>query len=288
MTRSLDRPEKEAYSLVQFYGMDGTVLASYTDLEKDLPPYLSTPSMEVEVPDNTGAFQDKEARVTLPLDAFTDRISDGRPHRPAFVRIEQQTRGLSAGEAGTNLVLFRGQVELGIRNYQRRAGRVAITALPRKSRLDISLGLQGCHHDEARIFGPMSGLVQSSHEQTGQISSIVGKIVTITTPRTAITSPTAPGGTNDRFWERGWLEKDGLRIQVHIWNRLDNAALFVLRAKPPADWLLAGTASILFIPGTHGTIEDARDVWDDEEHFLGFGYACPDWNVLMENPLPLD
>lgn len=284
MTRGIARPEHEGYLLVEFrHGSNAATPVRYTNLEQNFGGYTSTPTMEVDLPDNTGMFGEKEARIILPLDAFTDRLSDGRPHSPIYVRIEEQIRGLQAGEAGTNLVHFRGQVERGIRNYQRRAGRVAILALPAKSRLDVPLGLQANHHDEARIFGPMSGLTQLTHDQTGQIATIVGKTVTISTPNGNVTAPTAPGGTNDRFWERGWLEKDGLRIQVHIWSITDPTT-FVLREKPPADWLLAGGSSILFVPGAHGTIEDARDVWDDEEHFLGFGYAVPDWNPLIENP----
>lgn len=270
--------------LVEFrYGTDFADVARYTDYERALTGHTSTPTMDVEVPDNTGTFGEKEARVVLPLDAFTDRLSDGLPHSPVYVRIEQQLRGLSAGEAGTNLVLFRGEVSRVVRNYQRRAGQVAISALSAKSRLDVPLGLQMNHHDEARIFGPLSGLDQATYQVQGQIAAINGKEITITTPRTDITNPTAPGGTNDRFWERGWIEKDGARIDIHVWSIAD-PAVFVLRERPPADWLLAGTSSILFVPGTHGTIEDARDVWDNEDNFLGWGYATPDYSTILENP----
>jgi len=284
VTDAIDRPEKESYVLVELrHGTGQASIARYTDLERDFGPFVSTPTMEVEIPDNVGTFQEKEARVVLPLDAFTERLSDGLPHSPTYIRIEQQIRGLTAGEAGTNLVLFRGQVERAFQNHQRRPNRVAIQALAAKSRLDVNLGLQMNHHDEARIFGPMSGLVQATHDQTGQIAVIDGKEITISTPNGSITSPTAPGGTNDRFWERGWLERDGARIGIHIWTIAD-PTVFVLRERPPADWLLAGAASILFVPGSHGTIEDARDVWDDEEHFLGFGYATPNYNVIIQNP----
>jgi hypothetical protein len=282
VTDAIDRPEKESYVLVEFFhGEDAATPERYTDLERDFGPFVSTPTMEVEIPDNVGTFQEKEAQIILPLDDFTERLSDGLPHSPAFVKIEQQIRGLTAGEAGINLVLFRGRVERAIRNHQRRPGQVAIRALMAKSRLDVTLGLQMNHHDEARIFGPMSGLTQSAHDQTGEIAVIDGKEITIDTPNAAITSPTAPGGTNDRFWERGWLEKDSARIGIHIWTVTD-PTVFVLRERPPADWLLAGAASILFVPGSHGTIEDARDVWDDEEHFLGWGYSTPSYNTIIQ------
>lgn len=281
---ALTRPEKESWILVDFYyGSAAGSRASYTDLERDVDFHVSTPLLAVDLPDNTGTFQEQECKVVLPLDAFTDRLTDGLPHSPVFIRVEEQTRGLSAGEAGTNLVLFRGRVERVIRNYQGNKDMVSVQALLAKSRLDIPLGMQGNHHDECRIFGPMSGLVQATHDETGQIASLDGKEVTISTPRTVITAPTAPGGDNTRFWERGWLEKDGLRIGIHIWT-IATPAVFVLRERPPADWVLAGTTSILFVPGAHGTIEDARDVWDDEEHFLGFGYACPSYNPIIENP----
>jgi len=283
--RALAQPEKESYLLVEFrHGAGATTVERYTDWGQAILGHASTPLMEVELPDNGGDLGEREARITLPLDAFTDRLSDGLPHSPIFVRVEEQVRGLVAGSAGSNLVLFRGRVERAVRNYQGRPSMVSVTALPAKSRLDVPLGLQMNHHDEARLFGPMSGLTQSAHDLTGQIASVSGKEVTISA-NASIESPTAPGGTNDRFWERGWLEKDGLRIGVHVWNKNADPKVFVLRARPPADWVLAGSNSILFVPGSHGTIEDARDVWDDEEHFLGLGYAAPDYNPIIENPL---
>jgi hypothetical protein len=283
VTQALARPEKESYLFVEFrYGAGQATIRRYTDWSQDVTGFSSTPLLEVDLVPNSGEFGERETRIVLPLDAFTDRLSDGLPHSPVYVRIEERTLGLTAGEAGTVLGLFRGRIERGIRNYQRRLNMVALQALPIKSRLDIPLGLQCNHYDEARLFGPMSGLSQSSHEKTGQIASVLGKTITISTPNGSITAPTSPGGNVDRFWERGWLERDGLRIGVHIWE-LTNPTAFVLRKRPPADWVLAGATSILFVPGTHRTIEDARDVWDDEEHFLGLGYAMLHYNPLFEN-----
>ena len=282
--RAIDRAAREAYTLVQFnYGEDAASIARYTDLERDTIGYTSTPLLQVEVPDNVGSFQERGARVVLPADAFTDRFLDSPTHDPVFVRVEQQIRGLTAGEAGSNLILFRGRVERVIHNYQRRPNLVAFEVLSAKSRLDVPLGLQMNHHDEARIFGPLSGLTQGTHDVLGEIASAVDKVVTIVTPAALITSPSAPGGDNSRFWERGWLERDGARIGIHIWSIAD-PDVFVLRERPPASWILAGTQSVLFVPGSHGTIEDARDVWDDEEHFLGWGYACQNYNPIIENP----
>lgn len=282
--RALDRPERGSYILVEFfYGEDATSIARYTDLERDTIGYASTPLLQVDIPDNSGTFQERGAKIVMPADAFTDRFLDAPQHDPVFARVEQQVRGLTAGEAGSNLILFRGRVDRVIHNYQRRPNVVAFEVLSAKSRLDVPLGLQMNHHDEARIFGPLSGLTQGAHQELGQILSVSDREITISGSLTNIINPTAPGGDNSRFWERGWVERDGARIGIHIWSIADPTK-FVLREKPPASWILAGTNSVLFVPGSHGTIEDARDVWDDEENFLGWGYAVPNYNAIIENP----
>lgn len=289
MTNAIARPEKESYLLVEFrFGTDAAATQRYTDWQQDVGPFLSTPLLKTELPDNTGTFGQQEARIDLPLDLFTARISDGRPFSPLYVSVLEHTGGLAAGDAASELVLFRGRVQRAIRNSQGRSNMVSVRALSLKSRLNRALGLQCNHHDEARLFGPASGLSQATFQQTGQIASASGRTVFIST-NAAIENPTAPGGTNTRFWEKGFLEVEGLRINVYIWNRLDDPKKFVLRESPPQDWVLAGSNSVLFVPGTHGTIEDARDVWDNEEHFLGLAYASPFYNPIIESPaLPLD
>jgi hypothetical protein len=282
VTDAIHQPEKESYLFVELrHGDSQATVERYTDWQRDVSGFKSTPLMEVDIQPNGGEFVEREHKIVLPLDQFTDRLSDGLPHSPVYVKVEERTAGLIAGQAGIILTLLRGQVKRVVRNYQRRRNMVAIQVLPIKSRLDIPLGLQVNTQDEARLFGPMSGLVQSSFEELGQIASLNGRVATISA-NAAIETPTAPGGTNDRFWERGWLEKDGLKINVLTWNRLSDPKVFVLRDRPPANWVLAGASSILFVPGTHGTIEDARDVWDDEEHFLGLGYGMLGYNPLYE------
>ena len=199
MTRAIARPSKESYLFVEFhYGEDLATVARYTDEGRDSLGFTSTPLMKVTLVPNGGEFGERETRIELPLDAFTTRISDGLPHSPIFVKIEERTRGLIAGDEATVLTHFRGQVERAIRNYQGHGNMVAIQALAAKSRLDVSMGLQCNIYDEVRLFGPMSGLVQGSHDQLCEIDSVDGKEVTISTPNANITSPTSPGGNTER------------------------------------------------------------------------------------------
>lgn len=285
MARAVSQPEKERYSFVTFtYGdLASPTVSRYTDWTQSTMGFVSTPGMEVEVPENTGIFEERELEILLPADAFSLNASNGLPHSPIFVRVQEQTSGLIAGDAGSLRTLFAGRIMRTIRNFQGRSNTVAFFALPIKSRLAIPMGLQCNHHCVWRLFGPGCQLTQSVHDQPGQIAAIDGKEVTISTPNAAITAPAAPGGDNSRFWERGFLERDGLKIGVHLWTIAD-PAVFVLRRRPPDSWLLAGASSVLFVPGCHNTIEDCRDVWVNEEHFGGAGFAIPSYNPIIETP----
>jgi hypothetical protein len=291
MVTAAGSPEKESYVLVLFrYGDPNVVQFSrYTDWQMDFEGHVSTPAMGIEFPENAGTFDEKELRILMPIDSFTSAVGSGAPHSPIFVQIEEITAGLFAGDAGTRRIIFKGRVTRTIKNFQGRNDTVAFFALPAKSRIDVPMGLQCNHHCINRLFSPGCGLIQANFEQLGEIAVMDGKEITISTPNSTLTAPVAPGGDNSRFWERGFLEKDGLKIGVHIWTIAD-PTVFVLRRRPPNTWLLAGGNSIKFVPGCHKTIEDCRDVWDNEQGqagsggFAGFGYAMLPYNPMYESP----
>src|SRR5688572_2489670 len=287
MALASGRPEKESYLLVTFRHGDPDVFERYTDWTQENLGHVSTPSMEVEIPENTGTFDERECRILLPLDDFTSVASSGRPHSPIYVTVEETTAGLFAGDAGSTRTLFIGRVVRASKNWQGRADTAAFFALPAKSRLKRSMGLQCNHHCIWQLFGPgcRGGTFQASaFRRPGQIASVDGQEITIM-PDASIENPATPGGgSNDRFWERGYLERDGLRIDVARWVRSDDPKVFVLRNRPPDSWILAGAGSVIFYPGCHKTIEDCRDTWDREERFQGLGYAMLPYNPNIESP----
>jgi len=111
MAKALARPEKESYVLVDFrHGTNALENEKYTDWTVDFEGYTSTPDMEVNLPANTGTFDSKELRITMPTDAFTERAASGAPHSPIFVTVQEVTQGLFAGDVGSQLTVFRGRV----------------------------------------------------------------------------------------------------------------------------------------------------------------------------------
>lgn len=290
MVTASGSPEKESFILVTFRHGDPSdpTYDKYAAWNRAFEDFAATPEMDVEIPDNTGTFDEKEVRVLLGIDAFTFAVASGLPHSPIFMKVEEVTAGLFPGDAGSRKILFKGRVTRTIKNFQGRNDTVAFFALPAKSRLDVPMGLQCNHHCAWRLFSRGCGLTQSTYDRLGQIAVMDGKEVTISA-NASITAPTAPGGDASRYWERGYLQKDGLTIGIHIWT-LTDPTVFVLRRRPPDSWLLAGSNSVLFVPGCHKTVEDCRNVWDNEEGqggeggFAGFGYSMLPYNPLFQNP----
>lgn len=290
MATALGSPEKQSFLLVTFrYGDPADPdFSRYTDWGRDFETFSSTPSLEVELGENNGSLETDETRIVTAVDAFTGAAGDTLPFSPIFVQIEEVSAGMFAGDAGSRFTIFNGRVVRSIKNYQGRNDTVTFFAKPAKARLDAPLGIQCNHHCAWALFSRGCGLTQSTHDKLGQIASMDGKEITISA-NASITAPVAPGGDNTRFWERGYLEKDGLKIDIHIWS-ISDPTVFVLRRRPPDSWLLAGASSILFVPGCHKTIEDCRGVWDNEEGqageggFGGFGFAMLSYNPIIENP----
>lgn len=270
-------PEKESFLLVLFrYGdPDNLSEERYTDLDQDFSGFISTPGLEVELPENSGHFDDKETRIILPADTFTERLTNGLPHSPVYVRIEEVTQGLAPGDTNSQRILFNGRVERGRRTYQGRNNSIAILALPAKSRLDLPLGLPCNHHCVWTLFGAGCGLLASAFELTGEIDSVDGQELTVTD--TSITTKT---GT---YWRRGYLWKDGLAMMVRDWSDADPTKFHMAR-RVPDDWVAAGPGTILFTPGCDKTIETCRARYFNEEHFMGLGFGIPAYNPIIESP----
>lgn len=285
MTTALGSPEKSGWLLVEFrYGTPtAPTFSRYTDTANNTQGYTATENIEVELAENVGTFDDRETRISIPVsDAFLADLSAGLPFSPIFVKITEVTTGLFTGDANNESIVFNGRVVRSIRNYQGDNDVVALFAKSVKSRLDIPLGIACNMHCNWAMFRGACGnkRAEVTYAVNGQIAAIDGQEVTVST-NGGLTSPTSPGGNVARFWERGFLQKDGLQIGTRIWV-LTNPSVFVLRRRPPDSWLLAGANSIKFVPGCHKSIEDCRSVWDNEENIQNPGYAMLEYNPLFE------
>lgn len=285
MARALDQSEKETYQLVRFvYGdpANPTQLL-YTDWNQAVPGgYVSVPTLEIELPANHGTFQATSMVITMEIaDAFTQRAAQLLPHSPIFVQVDDVRKPTIAGASATQLTFYRGRVLQLIRNKDGKPNLLGFKCQTVKSRLDQALGIPCNSHCSFTLFGPgcrIAGLTQTPHQKNVVIASAVGKTATINTA--AFTAPTSPGGNVDHFWDRGYLELDGLRISIRDWNISDPTQCHVRKTIPP-EWV---GQTVRAVPGCHKTIEDCREVWDNEEAAGHFGYGMQDYNPLFESP----
>lgn len=292
MAQAIDQPEKQGYLLVTFrYGAkDAPQYKFFTDWDSRVAAYVPVPNMEVTIPKNSGGMGKEECIIDVPLEAdqWVEDYTDDVAREDVFVTVTEVTRSIEGGPAATNLVLFRGQVlETEQCPEGEQVGR--FTCLSVKSQLDVEMG-SPCMHTCPYVHGsPETCQINLDlHRETGSFDTIDGQVCTLATPNAAITAPTSPGGDVATYWERGYVERDGLRIGIMRWKATD-PTVFVLRDVPPDDW---DTGNLTFTPGCHKTIVvdpdtgvvsgDCVDVWDNESNNGAIGIAMLPRNPLIE------
>lgn len=279
MVKSNARPEKQSYVLVKFFhGANGATQERYTDWQQAFLGHKATPKMELEIPDNEGTFDDRELRIVLPADAFSSRAANGLPHSPIYVQVDEFSEGLFTGDQNTQLVLFKGRVVRTIANFQGRPNTIAFFCLPIKSRLDIPMGLPCNHHCVWTLFGRGCGLNEAIFDIQTEIASVDGQEVTITD-----STFTTPAASDPRYWRRGYLEKDGLRISIRDYDYNTDPTKVQMARRVPDDWV-GGSNDIRAVPGCDKTVETCRARYNNEEHFGGIGYAIPAYQPNIESP----
>ena len=275
MSRSLDRPTKDCFSLVRFqYGdPSNPSYIAFTNWSFNIPGnpvYTSEPRLELSVPENNGTLQPVYLDVFLPMsNSWFANIVSGIPLAPVKIQAAEFTKPTSGGDISTLRKFFRGELDRTIKNYQGRADRSVARFNNIKHRLDIPLGLQANAQCIWTLFGSGCLKGKTGYSNFLVVDTVDGKILTTTT------SPSRTG----KFFHRGYLEYQGLRIGIRDWN--DSAAdTFYLVKMPPKSW---EGKMITAWAGCDKTIETCRARFDNEIQFCAPGYAMPSYNALIEN-----
>lgn len=267
---ALDLAVKEAITLVEFtYGLSSA--SRYTDYTDEIvfngQTYLSQPAIEVKWPVNKGTFEEAPCKIALPNDAFALAIASGIAFSPAYVVVRELTRDFIGPASSKVLIPFRGRVTRTFKNFQGRDDKILFEALAIKSRLNFPVSIPCNHHCAWTLFGRGCGLAGISN--TGTITAINGKEVTI-----AGLAPQA-----GKYYQRGYVQRDGLRIPIHNWDTADPTKFYLSRF-PPSTWL---AALVGVVPGCDKTIETCRSRWANEANFGGIGYAIPAYHPVFED-----
>lgn len=248
--------------------------------------YVANCELQIDLPPNTVGFDEKPLVLTLPSSWLEADLVNGIAFPPTWVTLRQQILVLSgdpqvSGEVDTtNVLVYRARLEHVRRSASGRANLVRLEFRTAKARLQVPLGSPSNYHCKWTLFGRGCGLAQVVETATMTlIDTVDDKKVTLTD----FTNPmVAPGGTPGRFWHRGYLERDGLRIAIREWST-GAVNTFHLARRPPSSWLNV-TNGINLVAGCDKTIETCRERWDNEEHFAGTAYEQPDYHPVHEQP----
>lgn len=242
-----------------------------TDYSSDLSfqslTYKSEPRMAIQGLEVSGIFDpDKPVQFILPREAgdVTDNATIGQRHSPISVQLWEKLLSTSGGQDQI-LSLFKGKIIRATRHYNGNPDMILFEGFGVKQRLAIPLGLVAGHQCQWPFGGRGCGVAVPS--STGTLSAISGKTVTVT----------GLPGQPSRYWHRGFIEYDGLRIEIRDWVSGND---FELMAEPPAGWL---TKTVTVFAGCDKSIDVCRNRWGNEANFAGFGISMlpysPNWEL---------
>lgn len=281
MTESFDRPSKRNWLLLKFTNArTGDLIAAYTNRDSadtfEGVDYESVTAMEVALPDNSGILKADPCNVVMPLmPGFATDISSGARYPETKLSVVEVTKSDNASTSYTRP--FQGIIVGAKRNIKGR-GFVGLSALPVKSRLQsASMGLQCMHHCINRLGDAQCGVALDTPPKritSAEIVAIDGTKVTIATGQVQT-------GLIDRFYQRGYIVKDGLEIMIQTWRNESNGDRheFFLMRRPPSFWL---NANVSIFVGCDKTIETCRAKFNNESHFNGIGIGMPAYHPVYE------
>lgn len=263
--------EKLSVFLAEFRWGDPASPTYYrlTDFTSDISfqslTFGAEPRFELKGLEISGIFDsDKPVQFTIPMitGGISDLATQGQKHSPIYVTLWEKLFSTTGG-VDQVLTLFKGKVIRTVRNFNGRPEFVLFEAFGTKQRLGIPLGLIASHNCQWPFGGRGCGIAVPTENGTATV--INAKTLTIT----------GLAGHVDRYWHRGFVERDGLRIPIRDWL---NGTDFELMSEAPADW--AGH-TVKVYAGCDKTIAKCR-FWGNEAQFSGFGMAIPDHNPNFE------
>lgn len=280
-------PKKLPRYVVEFaYGDAAGTFARFanwtSDVTHDGDVYTSIPKFSVEVPANTGMFEERPLVLEAPIAAHAlfAALSSGEQHSPAYVTVTYLAEPLpDDGGSATALVACLGwRVTRATKNPSGKRGIVRLEAVSAKSEMNKTVGLPANYQCAWTLFGRGCDLAQLS--DAGTLTAIDAGDKQKVTITGIAADPGVPGPTPGNVYHRGYVERDGLRIEIRDYSSAAPTIFFLAR-KPPASWV--GQA-VTVIAGCDKTIETCRARYDNEGRFMGCGYGIVDRHPVHELP----
>jgi hypothetical protein len=228
---------------------------------------VSVPSMRVDLPLMTGGLSEKACEIILPWDpgAYSDLISSGQPVPPTKVYVYEVARW----DQGLTMVqIYTGWLSRAER--EREVDDVHIEVVNDKMYLQGTVGVTV--DDECKFVLGGRGCQKdlTGTTETLRLNTIDG--ATVTTAALSVSRP-------EHHFSRGYLEYQGLRIDIRLWDHVTPRTFHLVRP-PPFGWL--GETVV-----AHAGCLHTRTVCDtlhaNLDNFGGGGTAMPNYNPIIDS-----
>jgi hypothetical protein len=282
MVSAINQAEKQSFFLVSFTNLvTNTFFAKFTTLDSDYvfegQEYESEPRMTVKLPRNDGTLGEEPCMIALPSTVqFAQDVTSGLRYPACEMRVIEVIKG--EGAIATKVLRpFRGLMKLARRKVGGRASSVTISALPLKARLaDIALGMPCMQNCINRLGDGRCKVVMTSSPRrlTLTVASIDGPKITL--------SGTIPTGLEERFYQRGYVIRQGFEFEIRDWHNESNGdrSEFFLFRRPPDSWI---GQSVVVFSGCDKTPGTCESRYSNISNFNGAGVKMPAYNPIYED-----
>lgn len=280
MTQSILHTESQAKHAMLLTLSSGSQTFRYCRWDDNLTvesnTFTSMPSLSYDAEAQSGDVED--AKFSITMDAEADPVPallTPYAHAPVAAVIQE----VSPGDDTSLRNLFKGTfgnvkqnpggneniVSIDILGHKKRLGETVV-GLPALTTCLNTLGDFRCQKDITADI--LTGTVQSVRTKSDNHIEI---------------SLTGSPNMQNARWRRGYVNVDGAKViirQVLSAGVNPNPVVeLYLREFPPDSWV---SQSVTLTPGCDGNISTCRTVWNNEEHFMGFGFAMPTRNPVFE------
>lgn len=229
--------------------------------------YKAEPSLHITENEQQGGTDDAPLDITARY-RFEPFLTMARMEIMAKVKV--LIAFVAVGDDSTYHEWFYGTISLTTVSPQGQSGLITCRVAGIKARLVTLLGIPittTCA--SAHLGDAMCKFDVASRVRTGIITAIDPFFADLI--RTDLS-----GGLGNLNWKFGYVEIDGLRINIRA--SLEEGS-FQLRENPPVAWV---GQSAVFTPGCDRQILTCRTIYNNEVNFSGAGFAMPNFNPIFQ------
>lgn len=248
------------------------------DLQTDFGLFHGTPELQVEAQTFTGAFERKLWSFSVPVagshQVFLDSLGNGRAHSPITLSAWEWALGEVSPGVVQILKHMEGRVTSVTRNPDGIEGMAKFEVTTIKNEIGRAMGMPANPSCGWTFGDPKTCALPhfESLKQAAHLTAVDGLTVTITGLSAQV----------DRYWHRGYIEKDGVRILIKQWLQGTD---FVLSQFIPTEWEEALTVTPFYVvvvvaPGCDKTLPTCQR-WGQVSESAFLGIAIPAYNPSL-------